>query len=105
MARKGDPDRIVDPDVEIGASVKAKRLRFREKPKTHVDLHGEVREPEGPGELQTASGSERRNLPDEVEPGVTYRDVRVRWRAAVRLEEPASPEGAEGPGGNRNDDS
>jgi hypothetical protein len=91
MARKGDPDRVEDADIEIGASVKAKRLRFREKPKTKVELHGELREGEGRGELQTASGSERQNLPDEVEPGVTYRDVRVRWRAAARLDEPNSP--------------
>lgn len=102
MARKGDPDWIEDPDVEIGASVKAKRLRFREKPKTRVDLHGEVREPEGHGELQTASGSERQNLPDEVEPGVTYQDAHVRWRAAARLEEPGSPGDSEGPEQDRN---
>ena len=56
MTRKGDPDRVEDADIEIGASVKAKRLRFRERPKT------------------------------KVEPGITYRDVRVRWRAAVRLD-------------------
>lgn len=94
MVRKGDPDRVEDADVEIGASVKAKRLRFRERPKTKVELHGEVREPGGQGELQTTSGSERQNLPDEVEPGVTYRDVRVRWRAAARLGEPRSPNDA-----------
>lgn len=88
MARKGDPDRVENADVEIGASVKAKRLRFRERPKTKVELRGEVRAPEGRGELQTTSGSERQNLPDQVEPGVTYRDVRVRWRAAARLDEP-----------------
>jgi hypothetical protein len=88
MGRKGDPDRVENADVEIGASVKAKRLRFREKPRTKVELHGEVREPAGRGELQATSGSERQNLPDEVEPGVTYRDVRVRWRAAARLDEP-----------------
>jgi hypothetical protein len=90
MARKGNPDRVENADVEIGASVKAKRLRFRERPKTKVELHGEVQAPEGRGELQTTSGSERQNLPDEVEPGVTYRDVRVRWRAAARLEEPGA---------------
>lgn len=85
MARKGNPDRFEDADVEIGASVKVKRLRFREKPKTQVELRGELHEPEADGELETASGSERKNLPDEVEPGVTYRDVQVRWRAAARL--------------------
>lgn len=83
MARKGNPDHVEDADVEIGAIVKAKQLRFRQKPKTHVELHGELHEPDGEGELQTTSGSERKNLPDEVEPGVTYRDVRVRWRAAA----------------------
>jgi hypothetical protein len=88
MVRKGEPDRVEDADVEIGASVKAKRLRFRQKPKTQVELHGELREPEGEGEIQTASGSERHNLPDEVEPEVTYRDVRVRWRAGAKLGEP-----------------
>lgn len=96
MARKGNPDRVEDADVEIGAGVKAKRLRFREKPKTQVELHGELHEPEGDGELETASGSERQNLPDEVEPGVTYRDVRVRWRAAARLGESGSSEGTRG---------
>jgi hypothetical protein len=87
MAHKADPDRVEDADVEIGASVKARQLRFREKPRTSVELHGEVREPEGREELQTTSGSERQNLPDEVEPGITYRDVQVRWRAAARLNE------------------
>jgi hypothetical protein len=96
MVRKGDPDRVEDADVEIGASVEAKRLRFRQKPKTHVELHGELHEPEGQGEIQTASGSERTNLPDEVEPGATYEDVRVRWRAAARLREPGSPEDEDG---------
>jgi hypothetical protein len=32
------------------------------------------------------SQTERENLPERVEPGVTYRDVTVRWRAAARLE-------------------
>ena len=105
MARKGDPDRVEDADVEIGASVQAKQLRFRQKPKTHVELHGEVHEPQGEGELETASGSERQNLPDEVEPGITYRDVRVRWRAAARLKEPASSGDTEGHRSERSDSS
>ena len=60
------------PDVEIGASVKAKALRFKRKPETKVEIHGEG-----------GTHGERENLPDEVEPGVTYRDVRVRWSAAA----------------------
>jgi hypothetical protein len=87
MARKGDPDRSEQPDVEIGASVKADSLRFRERPRTDVELHGEVVEPSRREEMETASGSERRNLPEEVEPGVTYRDVGVRWRAVARIKE------------------
>ena len=61
------------PDVEIGARMKAKRLRFEEVPETEV--------------RGATSRSERRNLPDEVEPGVTYEDVEVRWGAAARIEE------------------
>lgn len=87
MARKGDPDGIERPDVEIGASVKAKRMRFHDKPRTEVDLHGEVVEPDRREDVETTSGSDRRNLPNEVEPGVTYRDVTVRWRAAARIKE------------------
>jgi len=92
MARKGNPDPVEGADVEIGAIVKAKQLRFRQKPKTHVEFHGELHEPDGQGELQTTSGSERENLPDEVEPGVIYRDVRVRWRAAAGTRGAARPE-------------
>lgn len=92
MVRKGDPDRIDDPAVEIGAAVEAKRLRFRSEPETHVELHGEVTERGKRSGLATASGSERENLPTEVEPGVTYRDVRVRWRAGARLDDPHSSE-------------
>jgi hypothetical protein len=67
------------PDVEIGAVVKAKRIRFNKKPQADVEVHGE------PG-VEGGSGSARENLPDTVEPGVTYRDVRVAWRAAARLD-------------------
>lgn len=88
--RKGDdPDRVEAPDVEIGARVSARELRFRSKPRTHVELHGEVVERgRGRRAAETASGSEREHLPEEVEPGVTYRDVDVGWRAVVRLRDP-----------------
>ena len=68
-----------EPDIEIGASVKAKKLRFETTPQTDVNVGGHP-------QVEDLSGSERENLPDEVEPGVTYRDVRVRWRAAARLD-------------------
>jgi hypothetical protein len=78
MAGDRDLDRIEQPDIEIGAAVRAKRLRFRRVPETEVEFTGDT-------ERDEVSGSERENLPDEVEPGVTYRDVRVRWRAAARI--------------------
>ena len=68
-------------EIEVGAVAKAKAIRFDKVPKTKITF---------PGSDQERSGShtERENLPDEVEPGVTYRDVTVRWRAgaAVRTE-------------------
>ena len=89
MVRKGtDPGSIEEPDIEIGAGFKAKKLRFRSKPETNVEFHGEAQTPEGRSEIESASGSERKNLPEEVEPGVTYKDVRVRWGAAARIEDP-----------------
>jgi hypothetical protein len=91
LSRRKDIDRVERPDVEIGAVARAKKLRFERKPKVDVntrayseldpDLAREMGEIEGEG----GSHTERENLPDEVEPGVEYRDVRVRWRAAARL--------------------
>jgi len=86
-----DRDRIDEPDVEIGAAARADKLRFKRRPKTDVEVHGESHIDERLADeldrvdVETASGSERHNLPDEVEPGVTYRDVRIRWRAAAKL--------------------
>jgi hypothetical protein len=79
------------PDVEIGAAVRAKKLRFRRKPEVEVSTYSEHEiDPaladelgiEGDGDSHT----ERENLPEEVEPDVTYRDVRVRWVATARLD-------------------
>jgi hypothetical protein len=77
------PARDPEPDVVIGASVKAKRLRFDRKPSVDVELHGEVRERGRREPLETSSAGEREHLPEEVEPGVTYRDISVRWAAAA----------------------
>jgi hypothetical protein len=74
-----DLDRIAQPDIEMGATVRAKRLRFHGQPETEVRFEG------GP-EIDCVSGSERENLPETVEPGVTYRDIKVRWRATVKLD-------------------
>jgi hypothetical protein len=67
------------PDVEMGARVKAKRLRFESKPRGRVEF-------EGKPNIRSQSSDRRSKLPDEVEPGVTYRDVEVRWAARARIE-------------------
>ena len=77
-----------EPDVEIAAAARAAELRFECKP--------EVRVATSAGSPASAeSVSERENLPDDIEPGVTYRDVVVRWRLAARLDD---PEPTTGPG-------
>jgi hypothetical protein len=80
------------PDIEVGAKVKARKLRFRRKPKTRVEFEGGTRirsdDRTEDVELDSDSRSERRNLPDEVEPGVTYRDVEVGWVAEARARIP-----------------
>jgi hypothetical protein len=72
------------PDVELTADVKSRELRFERVPEI------EIRFPGYP-EDETVSGTERKNLPGEVEQNVTYRDSRVRLRSAARLggDEPA----------------
>jgi hypothetical protein len=86
-----------DPDVEIGVAVRAKKLRFRRKPKVEVTTHARhevdpVLADEVGIEGEAGSHTERENLPDEVEPGVTYRDVRVRWKAGARARGLSDPE-------------
>ena len=67
------------PDIEVGARVKAKRFRFERKPRASGEFTGDP-------EPETESDSDRKNLPDEIEPGKTYRDVELWWRAAARME-------------------
>jgi hypothetical protein len=80
------------PDIEIGAHAKAKRLRFRRKPETNVEFEGQTRVRSDDRieevELESDSTTERRNLPEEVEPGVTYRDVEIGWAARARARMP-----------------
>ena len=86
MSRNPDDE----PDIEIGAVVKAKKLRFKKTPKTNVefDKKSEVRLEGATPEIETTSGSKRENLPDQVEPNKTYRDVHIRWGAAAKLRPP-----------------
>ena len=83
-----------EPDIQIGAAATAKKLRFRKKPETEVEFEkrGEANLEGMAPEIETASGSKRENLPDEVEPGVTYHDVHIRWGAAAKIVPPPEPE-------------
>ena len=86
-----------DPDVEIGVGARARKLRFRRKPTVQVkttaslEIDPALRD-EIPVEGQGGSRAERHNLPDEVEPGVTYRDVRAGWRAGARIRRDRDPD-------------
>lgn len=76
----GEPRRDPDPppDIEIAAGAHARTIRFDEEPETRVQHHGDY-------DAETVT--ERENLPDEVEAGVTYRDVKVRWQTSVRVKD------------------
>jgi hypothetical protein len=69
-----------EPDVEIAASASADEVRFECKPEVRVSAYSNA-------PATAESVSERENLPDEVQPGITYRNVSVRWRLAARLED------------------
>jgi hypothetical protein len=68
-------------DVEVFTGVRARELRFGKVPKTKVSFEGEPAE-------RSSSRTERENLPEEVEPGKTYGDVKVRWTARSRIVHP-----------------
>jgi hypothetical protein len=70
-----------EPDVEIVAAFRAEELHFECKPEVTVGAYSNW-------PASAESVSERENVPDEVEPGVTYRNVEVRWRLAARLDDP-----------------
>ena len=71
-------------DIEIGAVAKAKRIRFEKVPETEVTFPGS-------DESRSGSHTERENLPDEIEPGVDYRDVRIRWHAGASVRAEVDP--------------
>ena len=75
---KEHPETLKRPDVELTAEVKSRWLRFEKVPET------EIRFPGYP-EDQSLSGTERENLPREVEEDVTYRDSRIRLSSAGLL--------------------
>jgi hypothetical protein len=69
---------LENPAIDFTANVKARELHFDEVPETEVRFWGHP-------ERASVSGTERKNLPDEVRPGVTYRNLSVRLRIATEL--------------------
>jgi hypothetical protein len=85
-------------DVEVFTGVRAKELRFGIVPETKVTFEGEPAE-------RSVSRTERENLPEEVEPGETYRNVTVRWTARSRIVHPSdSADDTEAESDGRDDD-
>ena len=66
------------PEIEFGARIDAKEMRFKDVPETEVEFFG------NPGH-ESEHGDRRTNLPAEVEAGKTYRNVRVDYRLASKL--------------------
>jgi hypothetical protein len=83
--RRGELSDEEVADVDVFTAATARELKFGAVPRVKVWFEGE---PAG----RSSSESERENLPDEVKPDVTYRDVRVAWRARSRIVHPADPE-------------
>src|ERR671933_305755 len=69
---------LENPDIDFTANVKAGERRFDEEPQTEVRFWGHP-------ERNSVSGTDRKNLPDDVRRDVTYRDVSVRLRIASEL--------------------
>jgi hypothetical protein len=77
------PDIRNDPDVEAGdiviiANITAKELRFDVVPNPTVEF------PEK-SKVESIWHADRYNLPDKIEPGVTYRNIGIRLKIVSRL--------------------
>jgi pyruvate/2-oxoglutarate dehydrogenase complex dihydrolipoamide acyltransferase (E2) component len=72
---------VGNPDIDFSASVKARELRFEEEPQTEVRFWGYPNR-------NSVSVNERKNLPEEVWQGVTYRNISVLSRIASELVAP-----------------
>jgi hypothetical protein len=72
------PEALESPDIEFTADVKAREMRFDEVPETEVQFWGRP-------ERASVSETERKNMPEKVRRGVTYRNFSVRLRIATEL--------------------
>ena len=61
------------PDISITARVRARELRFERVPNVDVKVTASINGVAG----VTVDRSDRQNLPEKVQPNVTYRDVGI----------------------------
>lgn len=90
--RRQKPSEIRAPDIELSASARADEIVFEEVPETGVEFTGEAI-------AESRSGSNRENLPEKLEPGEVWRNIRIDWGAAAWVEEPDQE--AQGEAGDR----
>jgi hypothetical protein len=74
---RNDPD-VKAADVAIIANVTAQELRFDVVPNSTVEFPGKPRN-------ETIWHADRFNLPDKIEPGVTYRNIGIRLKITSSL--------------------
>ena len=66
------------PDISLTAWAKVQRLHFDRVPDTGTRFWGQQ-------ERKTESGTVRENLPEKVERGVVYHDVRIRLKTVAGI--------------------
>jgi hypothetical protein len=76
------PRRPDNADITVTARVRARQLRFGEVPQVSTEFTGTP-------EHESASGSERANLPERVQKDMTYHQIRVDYWLAAALPYPA----------------
>ena len=76
--RKEGTGKPQNPDIALDANVRMRELHFMEVPDPRVDFRGSTGR-------NSVWGSERENLPDEVQEGVVYRNARVRLQIASEI--------------------
>ncbi len=74
---RNDPD-VAAADVALIANITIKELRFDTVPNPTVEFLGKDK-------TKTVWHTDRFNLPDQVQPGVTYRNVGLRLKIISRL--------------------
>jgi hypothetical protein len=74
---RNDPD-VKDADIAIIANITAEELRFDVVGDATVEFPGKPKS-------QTIWHTDRYNLPDKIEPGVTYRNIGIRLKITSRL--------------------